>query len=153
MKKVVLILVAMMFFAVCANTNSASAQSNKVNCQQKEMVFKNQKSGADSTKLSLPEYEGGLSELRKYLRENVQYPEALVSSEAEGTCTVQFVVGADGEVSEVTVAQTSGFPEMDDEAVRVAKTFPNWNPATLNGAAISMKTQVPIHFKYVPTEK
>lgn len=153
MKKVVLILVAMVFFAVCANTNTASAQSDKVSCQQKELVFKNQKSGADSTKLSLPEYEGGLSELRQYLRDNVQYPEALVSSEAEGTCMVQFVVGVDGEVSEVTVAQSSGYPEMDDEAVRVAKGFPNWNPATMNGAAISMKTQVPIHFKYVRAEE
>ena len=154
MKKLGLILVAFACATLCMNTFGAYAQKqNTVNCQQKEMVFKNQKNAADSTKLSLPEYEGGVKELRKYIRENLQYPEVLRSVEADATCMVQFIVGSDGEVSEVTVVESSGFPEMDEEAVRVASSFPNWNPATKNGTAIAMKTQVPFHFKYVPEEE
>lgn len=154
MKKLGLIFVAFVCATLCLNTFGAYAQQqNTMNCQQKEMVFKNQKNAADSTKLSLPEYEGGMKELRKYIRENLEYPEVLRSVEADATCMVQFTVGSNGEVSEVSVAQTSGFPEMDEEAVRVASSFPNWTPATKNGVAIAMKTQVPFHFKYVPAEE
>ena len=78
----------------------------------------------------------------------VTYPEALVSGEYEGTTTVQFVVGSDGEISEVSVFTSSGYPEMDDEAVRVVQNFPNWTPAKKNGEAFAMKTQIPIHFAY-----
>ena len=146
MKKLFFLIVAFICAMLCMNVNSAVAQQDsKVNCQDKAMVFKNSKNAADSTKLSLPEYQGGVSALRKYVRENLEYPQVLESVQAEGTTMVQFIVGADGEVSEVTVVESSGFPEMDDEAERVVQSFPNWNPANKNGKAISMRTQVPIH--------
>lgn len=153
MKKIVLIFVSVMSVALFVNMGTCYAQQNTtMNCSQKAMIFKNQKAAADSTKLALPEYEGGMSELSNYLYENVTYPEALESIQAEGTCTVQFIVGADGAISEAVVVTSSGYPEMDDEAIRVVESFPNWNPASINGQAISMKTQLPIHFKYVPEE-
>ena len=78
----------------------------------------------------------------------MKYPEALKASKVEGTTLVQFVVGTDGEISNVTVVQSSGYPEMDEEAVRIAESFPNWKPAAKNGELIAMKTQLPVRFVY-----
>ncbi|HNW68523.1 MAG TPA: energy transducer TonB [Bacteroidales bacterium] len=121
-------------------------------CNKDEVVFERYYPENDSiskTSVRPPKYNGGVKELKKYLRENIRYPENLQSSKVEATTLVQFTVGTDGSVSEVVVAQPSGYAEFDEEAVRVVESFPNWQAASKNGEIIEMKTQVPIHFKYV----
>lgn len=154
MKKLGISIFMALFFCAFIFVNNCNAQSYNQpcnSCDQKEMAFEkynSKKEMVGKTTLRLPEYSGGMDSLYLYLAENLKYPEALKSSKVEGTTLVQFIVGVDGEVSEVTVAQSSGYPEMDEEAVRVAESFPNWKPAAKNGELISMKTQLPVRFVY-----
>ena len=147
------ILVALLFgiFSFANNCNAQGYNQPCNSCDQKEMAFEkynSKKEMVGKTTLRLPEYSGGMDSLYLFLAENLHYPEVLKSSKVEGTTLVQFIVGIDGEVSEVTVAQSSGYPEMDEEAVRVAESFPNWKPAAKNGELIAMKTQLPVRFVY-----
>lgn len=154
MKKLGISIFMALFFCAFLFVNSCNAQSYNQpcnSCDQKEMAFEkynSKKEMVGKTTLRLPEYSGGMDSLYLYLAENLKYPEALKASKVEGTTLVQFIVGIDGEVSEVTVAQSSGYPEMDEEAVRVAESFPNWKPAAKNGELIAMKTQLPVRFVY-----
>lgn len=121
-------------------------------CNKDEVIFERYYPECDSTSKTTvrpPKYSGGVKELKRYLRENIRYPESLQSSNIEATALVQFTVGTDGSVSEAVIAQPSGYAEFDEEAIRVVESFPNWQPAAKNGELIEMKTQVPIHFKYI----
>ena len=159
MKKLGILIVMAMSFVSFLFVNNCNAQSHNQpcnSCDQKEMAFEkynSKKEMVGKTTLRLPEYSGGMDSLYLYLAENLKYPEELKASKVEGTTLVQFVVGVDGEISNVTVAQSSGYPEMDEEAVRVAESFPNWKPAAKNGELISMKTQLPVRFVYYEDEE
>lgn len=151
MRKKGLMLAILFCMALSMNALQCLAQEETtMDCNEKQMVFKQKSANGDTTRMtmSFPEYPGGMDELYDYLDTSVTYPETLKSGEYEGTTTVQFVVGSDGEISEVSVFTSSGYPEMDDEAVRVVQNFPNWTPAKKNGEAFAMKTQIPIHFAY-----
>ena len=159
MKKLGISIVMALFFCALLFSSRCDAQSNKQPCStcgQKEMSFEKYNSNREmvgSSTLRLPEYDGGMDSLYLYLAENLRYPESLKASKAEGTTLVQFVVGTDGEISNVTVVQSSGYPEMDEEAVRIVESFPNWKPAAKNGELISMKTQLPVRFVYYEEEE
>lgn len=154
MKKLAISIITILAISILPSLNNCKAQGYNqpcTNCDQKEMAFEkynSKKEMVSKTTLRLPEYSGGMDSLYLYLAENLKYPDALKSSKLEGTTLVQFVVCTDGEVTEVTVAQSSGYPEMDEEAVRVVESFPNWKPAAKNGEIIAMKTQLPVHFVY-----
>lgn len=143
-----------LFFFVFLFSNRCDAQSYNQpcnSCDQKEMAFEKYNSKREvvgKTTLRLPEYSGGMDSLYLYLAENLQYPEALKSIKAEGTTLVQFTVGVDGDLFDISVVQSSGYPEMDDEALRLVESFPNWKPAAKNGETIAMKTQLPVRFVY-----
>ena len=120
-------------------------------CDQQEMAFEQYNSQREMTgqsTLRLPEFNGGMDSLYLYMAENLEYPDALKASKAEGTTLVQFTVGIDGGISSVSVVRSSGYPEMDEEAVRLVESFPNWKPAAKNGEAMAMKTQLPVRFVY-----
>jgi protein TonB len=138
----------LLFNGVCNAQNKTQPCKT---CDQQEMAFEQYNSQREMTgqsTLRLPEFSGGMDSLYLYMAENLEYPDALKSSKAEGTTLVQFTVGIDGEISSVSVVRSSGYPEMDEEAVRLVESFPNWKPAAKNGEAMAMKTQLPVRFVY-----
>lgn len=144
---------ALLFAGTC---NAQSKTQPCKSCDQKEMAFEQYNSQREMTgqsTLRLPEFDGGMDSLYLFMAENLEYPESLKSSKAEGTTLVQFTVGKDGEISSVSVVRSSGYPEMDEEAVRLVESFPNWKPAAKNGEIIAMKTQLPVRFVYYDEEE
>ena len=154
MKKSGLFLFAFFFVTFCLNVCYAQSDA-EMNCDDNQMVIKktNSKGDTTTTTMQLPRFDDGEEDLSDYIAEHLTYPEELKSIKAEGTCTVQFIVGVDGEVSEAQVVESSGYPEMDDEAVRLVESFPNWHPAAINGNPISMKTRIPVQFFYEEDEE
>ena len=63
-----------------------------------------------------------------WINENLEYPNEAKEKGIEGTVVVQFVVEADGTVSNVVVKE-SVYPALDEEAVRVVSMSPKWEPA------------------------
>ena len=94
----------------------------------------------------MPQFPGGDKELMKYLRDNMQYPQAALENNIQGRVIVQFVVGKDGSVSDVQVL--AGLDRLcDREAVRVVESMPKWIPGKHNGVSVPVYYRVPVTFK------
>ena len=94
----------------------------------------------------MPQFPGGDKELMKYLRDNMQYPQAALENNIQGRFIVQFVVGKDGSVSDVQVL--AGLDRLcDREAVRVVESMPKWIPGKHNGVSVPVYYRVPVTFK------
>ena len=99
----------------------------------------------DSGKFELAEYPGGLEAMSNYIAKSVVYPEKAKADGVQGKVYVQFVVEPDGSVGDVTVLRGVG-GECDDEALRVVKSMPKWQPATFKGKPVRSKYVMPIYY-------
>lgn len=94
----------------------------------------------------MPEYPGGNSELFKYLAQSIKYPVDAQESGTQGKVICQFVVGKDGNISDVEVIRSVA-PSIDTEAMRVIKAMPAWTPGEQKGKNVSVRYTLPINFK------
>jgi protein TonB len=93
-----------------------------------------------------PMFPGGERELRKYLSLNLRYPNAALENKVEGYVILSFKIGVDGKVNEIKILKGLG-AGCDEEAIRVAKKMPDWEPAHKNGKAIEVVYYLPIEFE------
>ena len=94
-----------------------------------------------------PEFpDGGMSGLMQFLSKNIRYPVNAQKNGTQGRVTVQFVVNADGSISNIGIIRGVD-PELDGEAVRVISTMPNWKPGMQKGKAVRVKYTVPVMFR------
>jgi len=91
-----------------------------------------------------PEFQGDQS-LQAYLAANVVYPKIAKESGITGTVYVQFVVEANGGISNVKLARGIG-GGCDEEAIRVVKSMPKWKPGKQNGRPVRVSFTLPIKF-------
>jgi len=94
----------------------------------------------------MPEFPGGELALRKYLAENVRYPEMAKENDIQGTVYVRFVVDTDGSVKNVELMRGVD-PLLDKEAIRVVNSLPKFKPGKQRGKAVKVSHQVPIKFQ------
>lgn len=93
---------------------------------------------------SLP--EGGYPGFYKFVRENLKYPEQAIKEGVEGRVSLKFVVSKDGVVSHIKVTQGIG-AGCDEEAMRIVKQSPKWQPAVHKGKNVTSYASTPIIFK------
>lgn len=94
----------------------------------------------------MPEFPGGDKELRKYIVDNVKYPEEAQKNNIEGKVFVSFVVGKEGNVKNATIVRGVA-PSVDQEALRVVSNLPKWKPGRQKGETVNVKFTVPINFQ------
>ncbi len=95
---------------------------------------------------SMPEFPGGEFALRKFIAENVLYPDNARNMCIEGRVYVQFVVDTAGSVIDVKVVR-SVHPLLDAEAVKVVQQLPKWIPGVQRGKKANVSFTIPINFK------
>lgn len=94
------------------------------------------------------EFPGGINAMMNYLRDNVVYPTKARERGIGGKCFIRFVVSKSGKIRDVTLLK--GVPncsECDEEAVRVVKSMPDWNPAKMKGEPVNCYFNLPFSFK------
>jgi protein TonB len=94
----------------------------------------------------MPEFIGGVSELYKWLGNNLRYPSAAVNAGVEGKVFVKFIVEKDGKISKPEVLKGIGFG-CDEEALKSLRKMPNWKPGMQNGKPVLVYFTIPIVFK------
>ena len=94
-----------------------------------------------------PEFPGGMKELAKYLRDNIDYPRISRDNNSQGRAFVQFTVNADGSIQDVEIIRSSGDIYLDKEAIRVVEAMPKWKPGKQQGKAVRVKFRLPINFR------
>lgn len=99
---------------------------------------------------NMPEFpNGGMTALMKYLSDNIRYPEAAHKAGIQGRVTVQFVVGKDGSIGNVSILRGVN-ADLDAEAIRVISSMPKWKPGTQKGEPVKVKYTVPVMFRLTP---
>ncbi|TVR74305.1 MAG: energy transducer TonB [Marinilabiliales bacterium] len=94
----------------------------------------------------MPDFQGGGQDgFRKYIAENLRYPQIAAENGIQGRVFVQFVVNADGNVSDATVVRGVD-PSLDREAVRVVMSSPRWTPGRQRGEPVRVAFTFPINF-------
>ena len=95
----------------------------------------------------MPEFPGGTVALMNFLALNTKYPADAREEKAEGRAIIKFVVNADGSVSNISVAKSTGNESLDKEAMRVVSIMPKWKPGTQDGKNVNVRFAVPIAFR------
>ena len=94
----------------------------------------------------MPAFPGGDAELMKYLSSHINYPPMAMENNIQGRVIVQFVVTKTGKVGEVRVVRGVD-RDLDNEAVRVVKSLPDFIPGKMNGQAVNVWYTLPVTFK------
>lgn len=92
------------------------------------------------------EFPGGQGALRKFLSNNIRYPESAQQNDIQGRVIVKFVVEKDGSIGNVTVVKGVD-RDLDREAIRVVKKMPRWQPGKNNGVAVRSYFNLPVTFR------
>lgn len=90
----------------------------------------------------MPEFPGGEQKMNAFIAKNLR------SQGKKGQVTVSFIVEPNGTLSNVQVKEGIG-GACDQEAVRLVKSFPKWEPGRLsqNGKPVRVVINLPINFK------
>ncbi len=94
----------------------------------------------------MPQYTGGEKAMRKYVAENIEYPQEAKDKNISGRVFVGFVIEKDGSVSNVKVVRGIG-GGCDEEAARVIKGMPKWKPGKQDGKPVRVNYMMPVFFK------
>ena len=95
--------------------------------------------------LEQPKYPGGSSAFKKFISDNLTYPEEAIKNRIEGYVYVKFVVDNLGKVIDAGVTKGLGYG-CDEEAIRLVKLL-KYNKARNRGVRVSSKVRTRISFK------
>ena len=93
-----------------------------------------------------PKFPGGVEANMKFLVDHVSYPKACIENGISGRVLVQFVVDKDGTLRNIKAIQSPD-PRLSEEAVRVVKLMPKWEPGKKDGKAVAVRYVLPITFR------
>lgn len=93
----------------------------------------------------MPMFPGGEGELLRFLADNTNYPESAKINGTQGKVIVRFAVDAEGNVTRESILKGVD-PELDEEALRVVKTLPRFQPGKQDGKPVPVWYMVPINF-------
>lgn len=91
------------------------------------------------------EPKGGRAAFYKYVAESIQYPVQARRMGIHGRVFVEFIVNKDGTLTDVVAVKGIG-AGCDEEAVRIVKNSPPWNPGRQRGHPVKQRMVVPITF-------
>lgn len=115
------------------NISEVSAESEKDN--DKVFAFVEQ----------MPEYPGGTEALKKYISDNINYPQAAKDNNKSGVVYISYVVSKAGKVTKVKVWRSVD-DALDKEAVRVISSVKNYTPGKQNGKPVDVQMTIPVKF-------
>jgi len=93
----------------------------------------------------MAEFQGGNAAFAKFLQKNVKYPTQARRMGIEGKVYVSFVVGKDGELTDIQILKGLG-AGCDEEALRVMKKSPSWKVAKQRGRPVRLRMVIPLNF-------
>ena len=99
----------------------------------------------------MPKFRGGgLPEFRTWVQQNVKYPQIALENGIQGNVVIQFVVGADGKMTNFKVLQSPDKPLSDAtiDVLKKANEMKNgWKPGKQRGKPVKVSFTLPVAFK------
>ncbi len=155
---------SIILFSVCLCVNSLSAkhpfpadtskkvihhpkQKPKKHIQQKDSSYFNQPKKQHPNPLPIaPSFKDGHQALLNFIKTNIVVPEEVKKNGKIITVNVGFVVGIDGKLKNIRVLKMLGMG-CDEEAERIVKLMPAWNPGKIGRVLTEMDFAIGIEFK------
>ena len=152
LKALFIIPVATLAVSVFANTTDMSSMAKAANTTANTLpttIMQTQKSATKTFTVVevMPKFKGGNKAMMEFLMMNMKYPASAAKAKQQGRAIVGFVVGKDGTVSDVYIKRSTGYDVLDNEAMRVVKSMPAWEPGKQKGKPVNVKYYVPITFR------
>jgi len=94
----------------------------------------------------MPMFPEGEKALLSYIRNNLKYPDVAIANNTEGLVVARFTVSKTGNISDVEILRSVS-PECDEEAIRVIKNMPQWQPGKQKGEPVAVYYTLPIGYK------
>lgn len=95
----------------------------------------------------MPSFQGGdLQTFRAWVQDKLRYPQIAMENGVSGKVVLSFVVERDGTLTNIEVLQSPD-RSLADEAVRVLKTSPKWEPGMQRNQAVRVKYTLPVDFR------
>lgn len=95
---------------------------------------------------TMPQFPKGDKGLLDFITNNLRYPEQAKYNRIQGRVIVRFIVTSTGGIRDVKVLKGVN-ASLDNEAVRVIKILPKWQPGLSNGMPVDVYYTIPISFK------
>ncbi|MDG1332629.1 MAG: energy transducer TonB [Crocinitomicaceae bacterium] len=92
------------------------------------------------------EFPGGPEALKKYIQDNVHYPEKARKNGDQGRVYVTFIVEPDGSITGVEAMRGGVSPEINREAKRLVRNMPKWKAAEVKNKKVRARCRLPITF-------
>lgn len=129
-----------MLLATAVSANGQSSVDNPVITQQTQ---------ADSVYLKvdkMAEFPGGMNAMMNFMSKNFHYPNEAQIKNIQGRVVVQFIINADGKISDATVTHSVD-PLLDEEALRIVRLMPDWIPAKNRDTPVRSYFNFPVTFR------
>ena len=95
---------------------------------------------------------GGLADFRKWVMEELRYPQIAQENGIQGNVTIEFVVDEKGKIGRFKVLQSPD-PILSDAAIKTLEKANSlkrgWKPGKQRGKAVKQKFILPVSFKLV----
>ena len=92
------------------------------------------------------DFPGGEEMMRKWMQENIVYPDLSIENGEQGKVYLNFVVEKDGTITNVVIVK-GATRELDNEAKRLVRNMPKWEPGETNGKKVRTSFTLPINFE------
>ncbi|MEM1320128.1 MAG: energy transducer TonB [Bacteroidota bacterium] len=97
-----------------------------------------------------PYYEGGITALRAFISQHLQYPAEALQARVEGTVMVNYTINYKGKVIDAKVVAGLGYG-CDEEALRLARLL-EFKVPKVRGVKVKFHKNIQIHFRLPPVQ-
>ncbi|MBN2519442.1 MAG: TonB family protein, partial [Bacteroidales bacterium] len=87
----------------------------------------------------------GKNDYKKYIKENIQH-EKLPDFDKDLTVKLSFIINTNGEITDIEVIKSQG-EDFDNEAIRLLRKGPAWEPATQDDIPVAKKVRLNVKFE------
>lgn len=94
------------------------------------------------------EFPGGVTELSRFIKTNMEYPIEAREQGISGRVHTKFVINSFGYIENIEILKgVKNCASCDQEAIRLLRIMPRWQPASVNGKNVNCYFNLPLTFK------
>ena len=88
---------------------------------------------------------------KEYMFENLKYPKEAIENDIEGTVFVRFTITPSGDLDSIRIVKNV-HPLLDNEALRLIRHMPLWEPVYYQGEPTSISYEIPVIFEILRSD-
>jgi TonB family protein len=126
------------------NALQTSVQDSKINANGEEIFH----TATVQRKPRFPSesFQNSDNALIKFITDSLRYPDQALPNNIVGTVVVSFIVRKNGKLDEIKILRGLS-KEIDDEAIRLIMSMPDWIPGMNNKIPVNTSYALPIRFR------